>query len=197
MVHGACAGSALTTFNKGNVNLSPKIIAHRSSATRHEMLVNPPAYAQFCHKRHINDHVRPLYSPDLMLEVCVQSACRPPESACSASSHTRVLKCAWLRPLTAQTWRFGALSVCLSCSAVFACWHAQPPNRCLSCQGLPPNTYYKPGAGIVPAHAVHAGGRRRAERADLQRGVHEHPAPGALPTYCTPSRLPWVPMNRL
>lgn len=54
----AAAGSALTTFNKGNVNLSPKIIAHRSSATRHEMLVNPPAYAQFCHKAHINDHVR-------------------------------------------------------------------------------------------------------------------------------------------
>ena len=58
MVQGAAAGSALTTFNKGNVNLSPKIIAHRSSATRHEMLVNPPAYEQFCHKRHINDHVR-------------------------------------------------------------------------------------------------------------------------------------------
>lgn len=54
------AGSALTTFNKGNVNLSPKIIAHRSSATRHEMLVNPPAYSQFCHKAYINDHVRAL-----------------------------------------------------------------------------------------------------------------------------------------
>jgi len=54
----AAAGSALTTFNKGNCDLSPKIIAHRSSATRHEMLVNPPAYAQFCHKAHINDHVR-------------------------------------------------------------------------------------------------------------------------------------------
>ncbi|KAK9832479.1 hypothetical protein WJX81_000145 [Elliptochloris bilobata] len=49
-------GAALTTFNKGNVNLSPKIIAHRSSATRHEMLVNPPAYEQFRHKQHINDH---------------------------------------------------------------------------------------------------------------------------------------------
>lgn len=52
------AGSALTTFNKGGVNLNPKVIAHRSSATRGEMLVNTKAYRQFCHKANINDQVR-------------------------------------------------------------------------------------------------------------------------------------------
>ncbi|CAL8471980.1 g11522 [Coccomyxa elongata] len=51
-------GSALTTFNKGNVNLNPKVIAHRSSATRGEMLVNSRAYRQFCHKARINDSAR-------------------------------------------------------------------------------------------------------------------------------------------
>jgi hypothetical protein len=52
------AGSALTTFNKGGCNLSPKVIAHRSSATRGEMLVNTKAFRQFCHKARINDNVR-------------------------------------------------------------------------------------------------------------------------------------------
>ena len=51
------AGSALTTFNKGGCNLNPKIIAHRSSATRGEMLVNSRSYRQFCHKAKINDNV--------------------------------------------------------------------------------------------------------------------------------------------
>lgn len=50
-------GSALTTFNKGDVNLNPKVIAHRSSATRGEMLVNSRAYRQFCHKARLYDAV--------------------------------------------------------------------------------------------------------------------------------------------
>lgn len=54
----AHAGSALTTFNKGDCNLNPKVIAHRSSATRGEMLVNSKAFRQFCHKAKINDNVR-------------------------------------------------------------------------------------------------------------------------------------------
>ena len=55
----AHAGSALTTFNKGGCNLNPKVIAHRSSATRGEMLVNSKAFRQFCHKAKINDNVSP------------------------------------------------------------------------------------------------------------------------------------------
>ncbi|KAK9905596.1 hypothetical protein WJX75_002717 [Coccomyxa subellipsoidea] len=51
-------GSALTTFNKGDVNLNPKVIAHRSSATRGEMLVNSRAYRQFCHKARLYDAAR-------------------------------------------------------------------------------------------------------------------------------------------
>ena len=53
----AHAGSALTTFNKGGCNLNPKVIAHRSSATRGEMLVNSKAFRQFSHKAKINDNV--------------------------------------------------------------------------------------------------------------------------------------------
>lgn len=53
-----CAGSALTSFNKGHVDLSPKVIAHRSKATRGEMLVNPSAYAEFCRKAIIHDKVQ-------------------------------------------------------------------------------------------------------------------------------------------
>ncbi len=68
-------GSALTTFNKGNVNLSPKVIAHRSSATRREMLVNPPAYAQFCHKANINDQVRAPGVQHLSTEVWYHPRC--------------------------------------------------------------------------------------------------------------------------
>ncbi len=51
------AGAALTTFNKANVDLSPQIIAHRSTATRGQMLVNPPFWAEFGHKSTINDKV--------------------------------------------------------------------------------------------------------------------------------------------
>ena len=36
-------------------------------------------------------------------------------------------------------------------------------------------------AGVLPAHAVHARGRERAERADLQRRLAQHPAPGVPP----------------
>ncbi|KAK9816033.1 hypothetical protein WJX74_000855 [Apatococcus lobatus] len=48
-------GAALTTFNKAHVDLSPQIIAHRSTATRGQMLVNPPFWAEFKHKSTIND----------------------------------------------------------------------------------------------------------------------------------------------
>ena len=52
------AGSALTTFNKGGVDLSPTIIAHRSSYTRGELLINPTAFKSFKNKIHIIDKVR-------------------------------------------------------------------------------------------------------------------------------------------
>lgn len=54
----ARAGSALTTFYKGVRSLAPKVIAHRSSATRGEMLVNTRAYREFRHKALLNDNVR-------------------------------------------------------------------------------------------------------------------------------------------
>ena len=53
-----CAGSALTTFNKGSDNLQPKVIALRSlQYTSGEMLYNPDAYAEFKAKIKINDEV--------------------------------------------------------------------------------------------------------------------------------------------
>eukprot|EP00884_Botryococcus_braunii_P011681 jgi/Botrbrau1/20513/Bobra.145_2s0066.1 len=48
-------GSALTTFSKCMTDLSPVMIAHRSRATRGEMLVNPRAYDEFLQKKHIRD----------------------------------------------------------------------------------------------------------------------------------------------
>ena len=66
-----CAGSALTTFYKGVRSLAPKVIAHRSSATRGEMLVNTRAYREFRHKARLNDNVRaPLDGPDGPLLQC-------------------------------------------------------------------------------------------------------------------------------
>jgi len=53
------SGSALTTFNKGGVDLSPIVIAHRSSYTRGELLINPKEFQSFKHKVHIIDHVPP------------------------------------------------------------------------------------------------------------------------------------------
>lgn len=52
------AGSALTTFNKGHVDLSPTIIAHRSSYTRGELLINPTAFKSFKNKVKIHDQVQ-------------------------------------------------------------------------------------------------------------------------------------------
>lgn len=56
-------GSALTTFNKGGVDLSPKVIAHRSSYTRGELLINPAAYQSFKQKVNIVDTVRRHHLP--------------------------------------------------------------------------------------------------------------------------------------
>ena len=67
------AGSALTTFNKGDCNLNPKVIAHRSSATRGEMLVNSKAFRQFCHKARINDNVRRCDLPPVAVFFCWQT----------------------------------------------------------------------------------------------------------------------------
>ena len=53
----ACAGSALTTFNKGGMDLDPKVIAHRSPKTQGDMLVNPAAYDEFCAKGQLDDQV--------------------------------------------------------------------------------------------------------------------------------------------
>ena len=100
--------------------------------------------------------------------------------------------CAWLRPLTPQTRRFDAPSVCLSCSALFAVGMPSLPIDAFPARARLLTRVYERGAGIVPAHAVHARGRGGAERADLQRGVHEHPASGGAPPHCTLSHLPWV-----
>ena len=51
------AGCALTTFNKGGIDLSPQVIAHRSSYTRGELLINPSAYKVFKNKGNIDDKV--------------------------------------------------------------------------------------------------------------------------------------------
>lgn len=104
---GDCAGSALTTFNKGNVNLNPKVIAHRSSATRGEMLVNSRAYRQFCHKARINDSVPSipcpthvaLASPILALAItvllhiyaCTRTTSVPPLSFMAHGTHRTFL----------------------------------------------------------------------------------------------------------
>ncbi len=85
LVRWACAhaGSALTTFNKGDCNLNPKVIAHRSSATRGEMLVNSKAFRQFCLKAKINDNVRHYFLPapavhvDCPASVIFLSSCSP------------------------------------------------------------------------------------------------------------------------
>lgn len=54
-------GCALTTFNKGGIDLTPQLIAHKSSYTRGELLINPSAYNSFKHKRNINDQVSPIF----------------------------------------------------------------------------------------------------------------------------------------
>ncbi len=51
-------GQDLTSFSKVGERSDPKVIAHRSAATRGEMLVNPDSYARFRHKADINHKVR-------------------------------------------------------------------------------------------------------------------------------------------
>lgn len=58
-------GQDLTSFSKTGGRADPKIIAHRSKATRGEMLVNPGSYARFCHKANISEKV-----PDLRCRRC-------------------------------------------------------------------------------------------------------------------------------
>ena len=54
----AVTGTALTTFNKSSDLLQPKVIALRSMQhTSGDMLLNPPAYADFRAKVKINDKV--------------------------------------------------------------------------------------------------------------------------------------------
>ena len=78
------AGNALTTFNKGNVNMTPKVIAHRSHATRGEMLVNPAAYDEFHHKANINDEVR-VHSCCMRPQNPKSIACKMHRTGCTAS----------------------------------------------------------------------------------------------------------------
>jgi hypothetical protein len=49
-----CAGSELTTLNKDKPP-PPRIIAHQSSATRGELLVNSQAYGEFEQQSGLND----------------------------------------------------------------------------------------------------------------------------------------------
>ena len=88
------AGSALTTFNKGGVDLSPTVIAHRSSYTRGELLINPKEYESFKHKVHIIDRVWP-------------SRAAPPKGGA----------CGNLRAQTLM-WRRAALTITLSQSTI-------------------------------------------------------------------------------
>lgn len=71
------AGSALTTFNKGNMDLDPKVIAHRSPSTRGEMLVNPAAYTEFRHKAALNDQVRASSSRPVHVTTTMSSLAAP------------------------------------------------------------------------------------------------------------------------
>lgn len=48
-------GSALTTLGKAASDLAPVVIAHRSAATRGEMLVSPRAWARFAAAAGLND----------------------------------------------------------------------------------------------------------------------------------------------
>ena len=48
-------GSALTTLGKAAADLAPVVIAHRSAATRGEMLVSPRAWARFSAAAALND----------------------------------------------------------------------------------------------------------------------------------------------
>jgi len=48
-------GSALTTLGKAAADLAPVVIAHRSAATRGEMLVSPRAWARFAAAAELND----------------------------------------------------------------------------------------------------------------------------------------------
>lgn len=48
-------GSALTTLGKTAADLAPVVIAHRSAATRGEMLVSPRAWARFAAAAELND----------------------------------------------------------------------------------------------------------------------------------------------
>ena len=48
-------GSALTTLGKAAADLAPVVIAHRSAATRGEMLVSPRAWARFAAAAALND----------------------------------------------------------------------------------------------------------------------------------------------
>lgn len=66
MGSGYPTGQDLTSFSKSGERPDPKIIAHRSKATRGEMLVNPDNYERFCHKAHINIKVRPCACPPVL-----------------------------------------------------------------------------------------------------------------------------------
>lgn len=62
------------------MDLSPKVIAHRSSYTRGELLINPSAYESFKQKVHIVDTVssaplRVLLSAFIPLAVCESPVC--------------------------------------------------------------------------------------------------------------------------
>eukprot|EP00873_Tetraselmis_striata_P046075 jgi/Tetstr1/466339/TSEL_010869.t1 len=48
-------GAALTTFNKGHMDTSPQVIAHCSSATRDELLLNNTAFNTFKQLRMLNE----------------------------------------------------------------------------------------------------------------------------------------------
>jgi hypothetical protein len=109
LCHRLLAGSALTTFNKGGVNLNPKVIAHRSSATRGEMLVNTKAYRQFCHKANINDQVRTALTAFLLrLHGCWVACC-----------------CIFLRAISSQG--------CLACEE--GGWHTCAKSDSITWQG--------------------------------------------------------------
>ena len=111
------AGSALTTFNKGGCVLAPKVIAHRSSATRGDMLVNTRAYRQFCHKARLKDNVRCCWPglPCFHHRPCrLWDSARPP-----ASPATMALSLPKLRLPAACS--LSVLSLC-SCSPLASSW---------------------------------------------------------------------------
>jgi hypothetical protein len=179
------AGSALTTFNKGGCVLAPKVIAHRSSATRGDMLVNTRAYRQFCQKARLNDRVR-LLAPALACPLLLRtSLTRTAGVPCMQS-------CAREGPLLHAVAAPAPRAACgmheSTASEVIVCLPHVPQ---ASCRGELFADAAKQDAKVPVSHEEHMSTLRQvfraADRRERQRRrrppnqAHPHPHPPPLP----------------